>query len=252
MIETHAHLYDEQFEQDIEQVIDRAKAAGVTKAYLPNCDSSTIPKMMELVARFPDLCVPMMGIHPCYIKENFEEELNIAYSWLQKEKFAAIGEIGLDHHWDLTYADQQKAAFERQIDWAFEFGLPIVIHSRNATQDCINIVKARQNGSLKGIFHCYGDDISIAEQIIDLGFLMGIGGVLTFKNSGLAEVVSNIDLKHLVLETDAPYLAPVPYRGKRNESSYLSHVVAKLAEVKGVSREEVMDITSSNARQLFR
>lgn len=252
MIETHAHLYDEQFEQDIEQVIGRAKAAGVTRAYLPNCDRSTIPRMMDLAARFPDFCIPMMGIHPCYIKNDFEQELETAYSWLKKEKFAAIGEIGLDHHWDLTFAAQQKEAFDRQIDWAFEFGLPIVIHSRNATQDCIDIVRSRQNGSLKGIFHCYGDDISIAEQIIDLGFLMGIGGVLTFKNSGLAEVISNVDLKHLVLETDAPYLAPVPYRGKRNESSYLSHVADKLAEVKGVDSAAVIAATSANAAQLFK
>ncbi len=251
MIETHAHLYDEQFEKDIEAVIDRAKAVGVSKAYLPNCDSETIPQMMDLVQRFPDFCVPMMGVHPCYIKENFEEELATAYNWLQKEKFAAIGEIGLDYHWDLTHVEQQKEAFKRQIDWAYEFDLPIVIHSRNSTQDCIDIVKAKQNGKLKGIFHCYGDDVEMAQQIIDLGFLMGIGGVVTFKNSGLSEVLKSIDLKHLVLETDAPYLAPVPKRGKRNESSYLTYVVDAIAAAKGITVDEVIAVTTQNAEKLF-
>lgn len=251
MIETHAHLYDEQFEQDIEQVIERAGAAGVTKAYLPNCDSGTIDQMMRLVDRYPEFCIPMMGIHPCYIKEDFEQELAIAYDWLSKGQFAAIGEIGLDYHWDLTYVSQQKAAFERQIDWALELDLPIIIHSRNATQDCIDIVKAKQNGKLRGIFHCFGDGVDLAQQVIDLGFLMGIGGVVTFKNSGLAEVLQAIDLKYLVLETDAPYLAPVPKRGKRNETAYLAYVVDKIAEIKQVSKEEVIRITTENAVKLF-
>lgn len=252
MIETHAHLYDEQFEKDIETVIAGAMAAGVTKAYLPNCDSSTIEPMMELVKRYPDFCIPMMGVHPCYVKEDFETELATAYKWLQQDKFAAVGEIGLDYHWDLTHVAQQKIAFERQIDWALEFDLPIVIHSRNSTQDCIDIVKTKQNGKLRGIFHCYGDDLSIAQQVIDLGFLMGIGGVITFKNSGLAETLEDIDLKHLVLETDAPYLAPVPRRGKRNEPAYLTYVVDKIAEVKQISKEEVIRITSENATNIFR
>lgn len=251
MIETHAHLYDEQFEKDIETVIAGARAAGVTKAYLPNCDSSTIEPMMELVKRYPDFCIPMMGVHPCYIKEDFEAELAIAYKWLQQDKFAAVGEIGLDYHWDLTHVAQQKIAFERQIDWALEFDLPIVIHSRSSTQDCIDIVKTKQKGKLRGIFHCYGDDLPIAQQVIDLGFLMGIGGVVTFKNSGLAETLKDIDLKHLVLETDAPYLAPVPRRGKRNEPAYLAYVVDKVAEVKQVSKEEVIRITSENAASIF-
>lgn len=252
MIETHAHLYDEQFEQDIETVIAGSRAAGVMKAYLPNCDSSTIEPMMELVKRYPDFCIPMMGVHPCYVKEDFETELAIAYKWLQQDKFAAVGEIGLDYHWDLTHVAQQKIAFERQIDWALEFDLPIVIHSRNSTQDCIDIVKARQKGKLRGIFHCYGDDLSIAKQVIDLGFLMGIGGVVTFKNSGLAETLKDIDLKHLVLETDAPYLAPVPRRGKRNEPAYLTYVVDKIAEVKQIPQEAVIRITSENAANIFR
>lgn len=252
MIETHAHLYDEQFKQDIDAVITAARAAGVSKAYLPNCDSSTIEPMMDLVKRYPDFCIPMMGVHPCYIKEDFEAELATAYKWLQQDKFAAVGEIGLDYHWDLTHVAQQKVAFERQIDWALEFDLPIVIHSRNATPDCIDIVKTKQNGKLRGIFHCYGDDLTMAQQVIDLGFLMGIGGVVTFKNSGLAETLKGIDLKHLVLETDAPYLAPVPRRGKRNEPAYLTYIVDKIAEVKQLSKEEVIRITTENAVNIFR
>lgn len=251
MIETHAHLYDEQFEQDIETVIANARAAGVTKAYLPNCDSSTVGPMMQLVARYPDFCTPMMGVHPCYIKDDFEKELSIAYQWLQQASFAAVGEIGLDYHWDLEHVAQQKIAFERQIDWALEFDLPIVIHSRNATRDCIDIVKARQTGKLRGIFHCYGDDLAMAQQIIDLGFLMGIGGVVTFKNSGLAETLQGIGLEHLVLETDAPYLAPVPKRGKRNEPAYLAYVADKIAEVKQLTKEEVIRVTSANAAKIF-
>jgi TatD DNase family protein len=163
-----------------------------------------------------------------------------------------VGEIGLDYYWDETFVEQQKIAFERQIDLALQHDLPIVIHSRNATQDCIDMVRAKQNGKLKGIFHCFGDDFTIAQQIIDLGFLIGIGGVVTFKNSGLAEVVSKIDLAHLVLETDAPYLAPVPKRGKRNEPSYLTYISEKIAEVKGISQAEVIAATTKNAINLFK
>jgi TatD DNase family protein len=252
MIETHAHLYDEQFEQDVALAVERAKANGVEKVYMPNCDQHTIPQMMRLAAQYPDFCVPMMGIHPCYVKENFEAELAIVENWLAQYSFAAVGEIGLDYYWDETFVEQQKIAFERQIDLALLHDLPIVIHSRNATQDCIDMVRAKQNGKLKGIFHCFGDDFTIAQQIIDLGFLIGIGGVVTFKNSGLAEVVSKIDLAHLVLETDAPYLAPVPKRGKRNEPSYLTYISEKIAEVKGISQAEVIAATTKNAINLFK
>ncbi len=251
MIETHAHLYDEQFKRDIDTVIENARAVGVTKAYLPNCDSSTIGPMMDLAERYPDFCIPMMGVHPCYIKDDFEKELALAYKWLQQASFAAVGEIGLDYHWDLEHVEQQKIAFERQIDWALAFNLPIVIHSRNATRDCIDIVRTKQKGQLRGIFHCYGDDLAMAQQITDLGFLMGIGGVLTFKNSGLAETLKDIGLEHLVLETDAPYLAPVPKRGKRNEPAYLDYVADKIAEVKQVSKEEVIRVTTANAKKVF-
>ncbi|HRP90346.1 MAG TPA: TatD family hydrolase [Edaphocola sp.] len=251
MIETHAHLYDDQFKEDIEAVINRAKEQGVECIYMPNCDSTTIEPMMQLVHKFPGYCIPMMGVHPCYIKEDYEKELAIAFEQLQSNKFAAIGEIGLDYHWDLTFVEQQKKAFAMQIDWAIKMNLPIVIHSRNATQDCIDIVKSKQNGTLRGIFHCFGDDLGIAQQIIDLGFKLGIGGVLTFKNSGLVEVIKEIDIKHLVLETDAPYLAPVPKRGKRNETSYLSYIKSHLALTKNITEAAVEVITTNNAKEVF-
>jgi TatD DNase family protein len=251
MIDTHAHLYDEQFSADIAEIISRARANGVEKVYLPNCDSTTIPAMMALTEQYPGYCIPMIGIHPCYVKESYEAELKIMQEWLDKASFAAIGEIGLDYYWDQTFVAAQKDAFRRQIDWALERALPIVIHSRNATQDCIDIVREKQNGQLKGIFHCFGDDLIAAEQIIDLGFKLGIGGVVTFKNSTLPEVLRAVDLEHLVLETDAPYLAPVPYRGKRNESSYIPLIAQKIADIKEVPLSVVAERTTKTAEALF-
>jgi len=251
MIDTHAHLYDEQFSADITEIISRARANGIEKVYLPNCDSTTIPAMMALTEQYPGYCIPMIGIHPCYVNESYEAELNIMQEWLDKAPFAAIGEIGLDYYWDQTFVAEQKDAFRRQIDWALERALPIVIHSRNATQDCIDIVREKQNGQLKGIFHCFGDDLNAAQQIIDLGFKLGIGGVVTFKNSTLPEVLRAIDLEHLVLETDAPYLAPVPYRGKRNESSYIPLIAQKIADIKEVPLSTVAERTTKTAEALF-
>jgi TatD DNase family protein len=251
MIDTHAHLYDEQFSADIAEIISRARENGVEKVYLPNCDSTTIPAMMALTEQYPGYCIPMIGIHPCYVKESYEAELKIMQEWLDKASFAAIGEIGLDYYWDQTFVAAQKDAFRRQIDWALERALPIVIHSRNATQDCIDIVREKQNGQLKGIFHCFGDDLIAAEQIIDLGFKLGIGGVVTFKNSTLPEVLRAVDLEHLVLETDAPYLAPVPYRGKRNESSYIPLIAQKIADIKEVPLSVVAERTTKTAEALF-
>lgn len=251
MIDTHAHLYDEQFSEDITDIIARAQANGVEKVYLPNCDSTTIPAMMALAEQYPGYCIPMIGIHPCYVKESYEAELKIMQEWLDKASFAAIGEIGLDYHWDQTFVAEQKDAFRRQIDWALERALPIVIHSRNATQDCIDIVREKQNGQLKGVFHCFGDDLNAAQQIIDLGFKLGIGGVVTFKNSTLPEVIRAVDLEHLVLETDAPYLAPVPYRGKRNESSYIPLIAQKIADIKELPLNTVAAMTTKVAEALF-
>jgi TatD DNase family protein len=250
-IDTHTHLYDEQFDADRADIIDKAIAAGVTKMFLPNCDRTTIEPMMAMVDKWPQHCFPMMGVHPCYIKENHKEELKLAESWLSKFNFSAIGEIGLDYYWDKTFINEQKEAFNLQMDWALQLRLPIVIHTRESLQDGIAMVKAKQNGHLKGIFHCFGGNMEEAKQIIDLGFYLGICGVATFKKSTLPEVLEHIPLEHLVIETDAPYLAPMPYRGKRNESSYIPLIGTKIAEIKKCSVAEVARITTRNAESIF-
>lgn len=250
IIDTHTHLYLEEFQADIEDVITRAKAEGVTRFYLPNVDSSSIADLLKLEETHPE-CIAMMGLHPCYVKENVPDELKLMEEWLRKRPFAAVGEIGLDYYWDKTFVAEQKDAFRKQIGWALELNLPIIIHSRDSIQDCIDIVREHQNGSLKGIFHCFGGTVEEAKQIIDLGFLMGIGGVVTYKKSGLAEILPSIPLEHLVLETDAPYLTPVPFRGKRNEPSYLKYIITKMGEALNISAEEVARQTTLNAQKLF-
>jgi TatD DNase family protein len=250
-IDTHTHLYDEQLQADRDAMIQRAIDAGVGLMYMPNCDSTTVQGMMDIAEKWKDNCFPMMGLHPVYVKDNYKDELAIVEQWLNKHRFSAIGEIGLDYYWDLTYKEQQKEAFELQIDWALLHDLPIVIHSRESTQDCIDIVRKKQNGSLKGIFHCFGGSMDEAKQIIELGLYLGIGGVVTFKKAGLAEVVKEIPLEHIVLETDAPYLAPVPHRGKRNESSYIPLVAAKIGELKNADISEIARITTENAEKVF-
>ncbi|TAG31526.1 MAG: TatD family deoxyribonuclease [Sphingobacteriia bacterium] len=252
LIDTHTHLYAEEFKQDIDAVIARAQAAGVETFYLPGIDSNDIPAMLQLEADYPGVCKPMMGLHPCYVKENWEAELAIIEQWLKQRSFAAVGEIGLDYYWDTQFKTQQQSAFNQQMEWAVQYQLPIVIHTRNAMQDTIEAVKPFAAKGLKGIFHCFGGSIETARQITDMGFLLGIGGVLTYKNAALPAVLKEIELRHLVLETDAPYLSPVPYRGKRNESSYLSYILERLAAVKNQTIEEVAAITTENARSLFK
>lgn len=251
LIDTHCHLYLADFEADRFSVLERAVAEGVTRMFLPAIDSTELDNLLALEKAFPDRCIPMMGLHPCSVKENYEHELQIVSDQLGQRKFAAIGETGLDFYWDLTFTEQQYDAFRRQIAWAGELDIPIVIHSRNSLEECIGVVREHQRGSLKGIFHCFSGSVDQANAIRDLGFYMGIGGVLTYKNSGLADVVRKVPLESLVLETDAPYLTPVPFRGKRNESSYLKYVVQKLAEVKELSVEEVGEVTTANAQKIF-
>ena len=251
-IDTHTHLYDEQLMVEEDAMIQRAIDAGVSKMYMPNCDSSTIAPMMHLAEKFPGHCLPMMGLHPTYVKDNYKDELNIVAEWLAKEKFYAVGEIGLDKYWDLTHLPQQVAAFEYQIDLALQHDIPIVIHSREATQDCIDIVTKKQNGKLKGIFHCFGGSMDEAKQIVELGMYLGIGGVVTFKKSTLPDIIKALGLANMVLETDAPYLAPVPYRGKRNESSYIPIIAEKLGDILGISKEEVGALTTANAEKIFK
>lgn len=251
LIDTHCHLYGKDFKNDIEQVIERAQAAGVSKFYLPGIDSEVIDSMLELEAKYPDTCIAMMGLHPCSVKEDYKEELAVVKQWLDKRPFVAVGEIGLDFYWDKTFTQQQYEAFEMQMEWALEKQLPIVIHTRNAMQETINTVKPFAQKGLKGIFHCFSGSYESATQIINMGFLLGIGGVLTYKNGGLPAALEKIGLEHMVLETDAPYLTPVPFRGKRNESSYLTYIVEKLAEVKNVPVEEAARITTENALKIF-
>jgi len=251
LIDTHCHLYLEAFSDDIQQVMNRAFREGVGQFMLPAIDSSELENLLKLEKTWPDACFAMMGLHPCSVKENYKEELDLVKNWLAKRKFIAVGEIGLDYYWDKAFVNEQKTAFSQQIEWALQYDRPIVIHSRNAIEDCINMVKEQQQGKLKGIFHCFSDDRAAADRIIELGFYLGIGGVLTYKNAGLGEVIKDISLDHIVLETDAPYLTPVPFRGKRNESSYIKYVAAKLAEIKGISVEEVASITTKNAQKIF-
>lgn len=251
LIDTHCHLYAGEFEQDIAEVIERSMANGVAKFYLPAIDSTTLDAMLELEKKFPGKCIAMAGLHPCSVKDNYKEELMIIKDLLHKRKFAAIGEIGLDFYWDRSFEQNQYDAFHQQIEWALHYDLPIVIHSRESMQESIGVVREHQNGKLKGIFHCFSGSLESAKEIIGLGFYLGIGGVLTYKKSSLPEVLKNIDLEFIVLETDAPYLSPVPFRGKRNESSYLVHIAQKLAEVKGIGVEEVAAVTTANAQKIF-
>jgi TatD DNase family protein len=251
LIDTHCHLYLKEFEQDFEEMIQRARDAGIVKFFLPGINSEVIADMLKLEARSPGEFLLMMGLHPASVKENYVDELKIVEDYLSKRKFVAVGEIGLDFYWDTTYMKEQYEVFKRQMQLALSYKLPIVIHSRNATKETIDAVKPFAAKGLSGIFHCFGDSTEMARHIIDMGFYLGIGGVITYKKANLGEVLKDIDLKHIVLETDAPYLTPVPFRGKRNESSYLTYIAQKLAETKNVAVEEVARITYENAEKIF-
>lgn len=248
LIDTHAHIYLPEFDDDRPLLLEKAKAMGIEKILMPAIDSETHAAMLQVEQSY-ESCMAMMGLHPCSVKDNYEAELQIAATYLQRRKFIAVGEIGLDFYWDKTYTQQQYDAFHRQIQWALQYGIPIVIHSRNATEECIDVVK--QYPGLKGIFHCFSGTLDQAKQIIEAGFLLGIGGVVTFKNAGLDKIIADIGVKHIVLETDAPYLAPVPYRGKRNESSYITLVAEKVAAVLQSDVDTICKITTQNAYNLF-
>ena len=252
MIDTHSHLYLPDFEEDLQAVIDRCKAVGIEKVYLPAIDSSTHDAMMSLAAAQPGYCIPMMGLHPCYVTADYQQEIQLVESWLARQPFAAIGEIGLDFYHSTEFKQEQIDVFVHQMNLAMQFDLPIVIHSRSSMDECIKLIVEHGKGRIKGIFHCFGGDERQARKIIDLGFMLGIGGVLTYKNAGLAKLLEQLPLDALVLETDSPYLTPVPFRGKRNESSYLTYVAAKIAEIKGVTIEDVALATTNNSKKIFR
>ncbi|HMO61280.1 MAG TPA: TatD family hydrolase [Ferruginibacter sp.] len=251
LVDTHTHLYSNAFKEDTDATIERAMAAGVSKFYLPAIDAAHTDAMLVLEAKYPDSCFAMMGLHPCSVNENYKKELELVENWLAKRKFVAVGEIGLDFYWDKTFAAHQYEAFCLQMEWALHYQLPIVIHTRNAMPETIDAVAPFAARGLKGIFHCFGDNAMFAQKIIDMGFYLGIGGVVTYKKSGLAETLQGISLEHIVLETDAPYLTPLPHRGKRNESSYLKYIAEAVANIKKVPVEEVAAVTSANAEKIF-
>lgn len=251
LIDTHTHLYVQEFKEDIDLIIQRGNAAGVEKFYLPAIDSSQTAPLLQLEKKYPGKVFAMAGLHPCSVTANYQDELKKIEQQLAEREFAGIGETGLDFYWDTTYSAQQYESLHIHAQWAIQYKRPLVLHTRNAMQETIDVVKEYKSKGLYGVFHCFSGTEENAKDIIGLGFLLGIGGVLTFKNSGLPEIIKNIGIEYLVLETDAPYLAPVPFRGKRNESSYLKYIVEKLAEVKNISIEEAAQQTSKNAEFLF-
>lgn len=252
LIDTHTHLYLEEFDEDRNEMVKRAIDSTVDKMLLPNIDSTSIDGMLNLCRTFPENCFPMMGLHPTSVKENYEDEIKIVDSWLEKKKFYAIGETGIDLYWDKTHKKEQEKAFIHQIDLAKKYELPVVIHSRNSFDEIFTILEQHNSKELTGVFHCFTGNLSQAEKIIEMGFMLGIGGVITFKNSGLDKVIDELNLDQIILETDAPFLAPVPYRGKRNESAYLSIIAEKIALIKKMTIDTVANITTNNAQRLFK
>lgn len=249
--DTHAHIYAEEFDGDRREVLERCFENSVSKIFMPNVDETTIDAMLELESRYPE-CHAMMGLHPCSVKRDFERQLYRVEEWLSKRKFAAVGEIGTDLYWDKTFWDQQQEAFTIQVEWAKKLGLPVVIHCRESLIQTIDLVEHLQDGKIHGIFHCFSGSVAQAEKIAKLGLHIGIGGVTTFKKGGLDEVLPEVPLDRIVLETDSPYLAPVPHRGKRNEPSYIPLVAQRVAEIKKVSLEDLKHQTTKNALSIFK
>ena len=252
IIDTHSHIYQNDFKQDIDEVVARAKQCGVSRILLPNIDSESIDDLHLLVDKYPDYCIPMMGLHPTSVKEDWENELNIIKKRLNIHSYVAIGEIGIDLYWDKTFRNEQICAFEEQLKWSIEYNLPVAIHSRDANRECIDSINRIGADKLRGVFHSFGGSFEDLAEILSLNtFLIGINGVVTFKNSGLSTTLKSTDLNHIIIETDAPYLSPVPYRGKRNEPSYTVEIVSKLAEIYDTTVEQVESITTQNAIKLF-
>jgi TatD DNase family protein len=251
MIDTHAHIYVDRFKNDIDEVIERAKKVGISAICLPNIDQKSIDPMLQLASAYPSFCHPMIGLHPCSVEEDYKDLLDRMEPMIQENDIIGIGETGIDLYWDSSTKELQIDAFRIQLEWALKYNLPIVIHSRKSLDLSIELVSEYQNGNLKGIFHCFDGTVRQAKKIGSLGFYMGIGGILTYKNSGLKEIIPEIDINSIVLETDAPYLPPQAYRGKRNESSYMTEVARKLAGLYGIRLSEVSEITTTNAYNIF-
>lgn len=250
-IDSHAHIYSEQFKKDRAEVIEKSREVGVGKIYMPNVDHASIEEMLEVEEKYPDQCISMMGLHPCSVNKSFEKELYIVEEWLNKRDFVAVGEIGIDLYWDKTFQQYQKEAFKIQVQWAKEKKVPVVIHCRESFIETIELVEELKDERLTGVFHCFNGSMEDAQRVIKLGFYLGIGGVVTFKNGGLDKVVPDIDLNYVVLETDSPYLAPSPHRGKRNEPGYIPVIAQKIADLREMPVEEIEQITTNNALRLF-
>lgn len=252
MIDTHSHIYSEEFDQDRLEIIKAAREVGVKKILLPNVDASSIERMHQTESEFSEMCTAMMGVHPTSIKEDYKKELEIVKNWLDQRSYIAVGEIGIDLYWDKTFVKEQMEAFEQQIIWAKELDLPIVIHCRDAFPEVFEVVEKQLDEKLKGVFHSFTGDINDAKRIVEYGsFMMGINGVVTFKNTHLRDVLKEVPLNKLVLETDAPYLAPVPYRGKRNQPAYIEKVAHTLSQVYDMPLDLIIAHTSDNASHIF-
>ncbi len=252
LTDTHTHLFASEFDADRAEMMQRAIEKEVTHCFLPNIEVSTIPSLLKTCDEFPDTCFPMMGLHPCSVDATYEQQLSEMKKWFSERKFYGVGEIGIDLYHDVTYAEQQKIAFRTQVEWAKEMNLPIIIHSRNSFNEVMEIVTEMHDERLKGIFHCFTGTVEEAKKVMDLkSFKMGIGGAVTYKNSTLPQVLSEIPLSSIVLETDSPYLTPVPFRGKRNESSYLWYVANKLSEIYHLPIEKIAEVTTENAKEVF-
>ncbi|UOQ70160.1 TatD family hydrolase [Hymenobacter cellulosilyticus] len=252
LTDSHAHIYSEQFKTDRDEALHRAYEAGVTTIVMPNIDHTSIDGMLETEVRFPQQCFSMMGLHPCSVGKDFERELYLVEEWLDKRPFAAVGECGIDLYWDKTTLAQQQEALRVQVALAKKHSLPLVLHTRDAFQETADIIEAAQDGTLTGVFHCFSGTPEEAARVLRLGFKLGIGGVATFKNGGADKFLPDIALEHLLLETDCPYLAPVPHRGKRNEPSYLPLIARRVAELLRKDPEEIAEATTRNARELFK
>ena len=250
MIDTHAHVFADQFDENRDAMLARARTAGVEAIYMPNINGDSIAAMMRLAAQDPGFLKPMLGLHPCYVGEDWSENINQVEDKLKASKVVGIGETGLDYYWDTTYVKQQKKSLERHVEWALEWDLPIILHSRSAIDDTIEVMQAA-GPKISGIFHCFTGTYSQARRILDLGFKLGIGGIVTFKNAGLDKVVEKLPLEGLVLETDAPYLAPHPHRSKKNEPAYLGLIAEKIAAIHQIEVEEVVRMTTASAREIF-
>ncbi len=251
LIDTHSHIYSTDFIHDLDEVVQRAYSNDVRKIILPNIDSSSVKNLLNLVDTYPHICIPLMGLHPTSVNHDYQEELQVVEYWLKKRKFYGIGEIGIDLYWDKSFLEEQIHAFRFQLDLAKQYELPVVIHVRDSFDEVYQVLQEKADGKLTGVFHSFSGTIEQAQLVIEMGFKIGVNGIVTFKKSGLDQIIKEIDPKHLIIETDSPYLTPSPFRGKRNESSYLVYIAQKIADLHNLTVGDVAKITTENARKLF-